>query len=98
MEFSVLVETRIKPYLAQVDAEARREVQRKRYKRNQVFGLMVVAAAILVWWLFHTNPGWIFRSERRSAGLLPGRRPRAPRRRDSRPYREREDRIIAEPG
>jgi hypothetical protein len=60
MEFSVLVETRIKPYLAQVDAEARREVQRKRHKRNQVFGLMVVAAAILVWWLFHTSPGWIF--------------------------------------
>jgi hypothetical protein len=43
-----------------VDAEARREVQRKAFKRNQVFGLMLVAAAILVWWLFHTNPGWIF--------------------------------------
>jgi hypothetical protein len=55
-----LVDTRIKPYLEQVDAEARRELQRKKYKRNQVFGLMLVAAAILVWWLFHTNPVWIF--------------------------------------
>ena len=55
-----LVDTRIKPYLEKVDAETRREAQRKRYKRNQVFGLVLVAAAILVWWLFHTNPGWIF--------------------------------------
>jgi hypothetical protein len=53
-----LVDTRTKPYLAQLDAAARREGQRKRYKRNQVFGLMIVAAVILVWWLFHTNPGW----------------------------------------
>jgi hypothetical protein len=43
-----------------MEAEARREGQRRRYKRNQVFGLMLIAAAILVWWLFHTNPGWIF--------------------------------------
>ena len=59
-EISQLVDTRTKPYLAQVDAEARREGQRRRYKRNQIFGLMLIAAAILVWWLFHTNPGWIF--------------------------------------
>jgi hypothetical protein len=59
-EISQLVDTRTKPYLAQIDAEARREGQRRRYKRNQIFGLMLVAAAILVWWLFHTNPGWIF--------------------------------------
>jgi hypothetical protein len=55
-----LVDTRIKPYLAQVDAAARREGQRRRYKRNQIIGLMLIAAAILTWWLFHTNPGWIF--------------------------------------
>lgn len=61
-EICILVDTRTKPYLAQVDAAARREVQRKRFKRNQVFGLMLVAAAILTWWLFHTNPGWIFPS------------------------------------
>jgi hypothetical protein len=60
LEICAVVDTRIKPYLAQVDAAARREVQRKRYKRNQVFGLMLVAAAILIWWLFHTNSGWIF--------------------------------------
>jgi hypothetical protein len=45
-----------------VDAEARRDGQRKRYKRNQVFGLLLIATAILVWWLFHTNSGWIFPS------------------------------------
>jgi hypothetical protein len=22
--------------------------------------LLIIAAAILVWWLFHTNPRWIF--------------------------------------
>ena len=60
LEICVLVDTRIKSYLAQVDAEARRYEQRKRYKRNQIFGLMLIAAAILVWWLFHTNRGWIF--------------------------------------
>jgi membrane protein YdbS with pleckstrin-like domain len=55
-----MVEYRIKPYDQQVAEKARREVQRLAYRRNQVLGLLLVAAAILAWWLFHTNPKWIF--------------------------------------
>jgi uncharacterized ion transporter superfamily protein YfcC len=59
-ENSVMVETRIKPYREQVAEEIRRAEQKRLYRRNQVFGLMLVVAAILVWGLFHTNPKWIF--------------------------------------
>ncbi len=55
-----MVETRIKPYREQVAEQERREEQRRAFRRNQVFGLLMVAAAILVWWLLHTNPRWIF--------------------------------------
>lgn len=55
-----MVETRIKPYREQVAEETRRAAQTRAYKRNQVFGVLMVAASVLVWWLFHTNPKWIF--------------------------------------
>jgi hypothetical protein len=55
-----MVQTRIKPYLQQVTEMARRAEQTRLYRRNQIIGLVMVAAAILVWWLFHTNPNWIF--------------------------------------
>jgi hypothetical protein len=55
-----MVETRIKPYHEQQAEEARRAEQTRRYRRNQVFGLLLVTAAILIWTLFHTNPKWIF--------------------------------------
>jgi hypothetical protein len=55
-----MVDRRIKPYLEEQAGLARRAEQARVYRRNQVFGLIMVAAAILVWWLFHTNPGWIF--------------------------------------
>jgi hypothetical protein len=55
-----MVQTRIKAYLQQVAEKARRAEQTRAYRRNQVLGLLLVAAAILVWWLFHTNPAWIF--------------------------------------
>ena len=55
-----MVEYRIKPHDQQVAEKARREEQRRVYRRNQVLGLLLVAAAILAWWLFHTNPKWIF--------------------------------------
>jgi hypothetical protein len=53
-------EGRIKPHLEQVDAQARRAEQTRAFRRNQVFGLLIVAAAILIFWLFRTNPRWIF--------------------------------------
>jgi hypothetical protein len=55
-----MVETRIKPYGQQVDELERRKQQLWVFRRNQVFGVLLVAAAILLWWLFHTNPSWIF--------------------------------------
>jgi hypothetical protein len=55
-----VVDARIKPYSEQEAERARRDEQRRVYRRNQVFGLLIVAAAILAWWLVHTNPKWIF--------------------------------------
>jgi hypothetical protein len=55
-----MVQTQIKPHLTERDEAARRERQRRIYRRNQVFGLLMIAAAIVGWWLFHTNPAWIF--------------------------------------
>jgi hypothetical protein len=55
-----LVESRIKPYYEQVAEEARRAAQTRKFRRNQVFGLLLVAAAIVAWWLVHASPGWLF--------------------------------------
>jgi hypothetical protein len=54
------VQTRIKPYDQQVAEQARRAEQTRLYRRNQALGLVLLAAAICLWWLFHTNPKWIF--------------------------------------
>jgi len=55
-----MVETRIKPYFEEQAEKAAREEQTRLYRRNQVIGLVLVALAILVFWLFRTNPKWIF--------------------------------------
>jgi hypothetical protein len=55
-----VVQRRIKPYQQQVAEQARRAAQRRIYRRNQVVGLVMVAAVICAWWLVHTNPKWIF--------------------------------------
>ena len=54
-----MVERRIKPYFEEQAENARRAAQTQLYKRNQVIGLVLVALAILVFWLFRTNPKWI---------------------------------------
>ena len=59
-ESRTVVETRIKPYYQEVAEKAARIVELRRYRRNQVFGLVLVAAAILLWCLLRTNPRWIF--------------------------------------
>jgi hypothetical protein len=51
---------RIKPYLEQQAVQQARDRQRQLARRNQVFGLLIIAALICAWWLFHTNPKWIF--------------------------------------
>ena len=43
-----MVQTRIKPHYQQVAEKARRREQTRVYRRNQVFGLLLVAAAILL--------------------------------------------------
>jgi len=55
-----MVDRRIKPFKQQAVEQARRAAQRRVFRRNQVFGLLLIALAILVWRLFHTNAGWIF--------------------------------------
>ena len=55
-----MVQTRIKPYFEEQAEKARRAAQTRVYKRNQAIGLVLVAVAILVFWLFRTNPKWIF--------------------------------------
>lgn len=55
-----MVSTRIKPHQQQLAEQERRLAQRRAFIRNQTIGLLILAAIILVWWLFHTNPKWIF--------------------------------------
>ena len=55
-----MVERRIKPYNEEQAEKAARAEQTRVFRRNQVFGLIIVAAAICLWWLLHTNPKWIF--------------------------------------
>lgn len=55
-----MTEDRIKPHFEQSTEEERRAHQVRLYRRNQVFGLLIIAAAIVAWWLFQTNPSWIF--------------------------------------
>jgi hypothetical protein len=54
------LQTRIKPYFQQVAEKAGRIEQLRVYRRNQVFGLLLAAAVILLAALLRTNPLWIF--------------------------------------
>lgn len=55
-----MVDSRIKPHHEQVAEHERRAAQEYAFQRNQAFGLVMLAAAACLWWLFHTNPKWIF--------------------------------------
>ncbi|HET7103380.1 MAG TPA: hypothetical protein VFI20_04785 [Terracidiphilus sp.] len=55
-----MAEHRIQPHHEQAAAAERRRQQRHAFTRNQVLGMLILAAVICAWWLFHTNPGWIF--------------------------------------
>jgi len=54
-----MVETRIKPHAEQEAEREKRAEQQRTFRRNQVFGLLILAAAICAWWLWNTNPKWI---------------------------------------
>ena len=48
------------PQQHQLVAEGLREAgQRRRFRRNQIFGLLIIAALILLSWLLRTQSGWI---------------------------------------
>jgi len=55
-----MVQTRIKPYAQEAAEKTARLAQQRVYRRNQVMGLLLVAAVILFLWLLRTNPKWIF--------------------------------------
>jgi hypothetical protein len=55
-----MAETRIKPYYEQVAEREARERQVCAYRRNQIYGLVILAGLVCLWWLVHTNPKWIF--------------------------------------
>lgn len=55
-----MVNTRIKPHRQQTEESARRVEQRRLFRRNQIFGLLIAALLVILWTLLHTNPAWIF--------------------------------------
>lgn len=55
-----MVEIRIKPYAQQAAEKQRRAELRKTYQRNQVFGVLIIAAVIAGYWLILTHRAWIF--------------------------------------
>lgn len=57
---ATVADTRIKPYQQQVAEQQARARQARAFRRNQIFGLLILAAAVCLWWLSHTNPRWIF--------------------------------------
>jgi hypothetical protein len=49
-----------RPHREIEDERERRRLQTRLYRRNQAIGVLLVAAAILLWRLFHTPLSWIF--------------------------------------
>lgn len=55
-----MVTARIKPHSEQMEENARREEQKRQFRRNQIFGLLIAAVLVILWTLWHTNRAWIF--------------------------------------
>lgn len=55
-----MVNARIKPHSQQLEENARRAEQRRLFRRNQIFGLLIAAVLVILWTLLHTNRAWIF--------------------------------------
>jgi hypothetical protein len=51
---------RLESYSLQQERKARRDQQRRLFRRNQAIGLLVAAAAVLVYRLLYTPSGWLF--------------------------------------
>lgn len=55
-----MVQLHITPYNEQIAEREQRERQVALFRRRQVFGLLIVAAAILVYWLIRGRHDWLF--------------------------------------
>lgn len=55
-----MVDRRIKPYFEEQAELEQRAAQTRAFRRNEAIGLVLVAVGILVFWVFRTNPKWIF--------------------------------------
>jgi hypothetical protein len=55
-----MVVLRIKPYRQQVAEEQGRARQPALFRRRQVWGLLAIAAAILLYWLLRGRRDWLF--------------------------------------
>jgi len=55
-----MITGRIKPHQQQAEENVRRAEQRRQFRRNQIFGLLIAAVLVIVWTLYHSNRGWIF--------------------------------------
>ena len=54
------METQLKPHNIHREQNARRDLQRRAFHRNQAIGLLLAAAAVLAYRLMHTPSGWLF--------------------------------------
>ena len=52
-----MINARIKPHRQQVEESERQAEQRRLFRRNQIFGLLM--AVVILWTLLHTNRAWI---------------------------------------
>ena len=57
-----MLQSRMKPYAQQATENSRRWEQLRTSRRNQIFGVLLIALAILLVALLRTNPRWIFPS------------------------------------
>lgn len=55
-----MVQTRIQPLHRQQAERARRAGQQRLFRRNQMAGLLLLAALICLWTLLRTHSSWIF--------------------------------------
>jgi len=54
------VDNRLQSLDVQQQRAARRDEQRRLFRRNQAIGLLLIALAVLIYRLLHTPSGWIF--------------------------------------
>jgi hypothetical protein len=54
------MDQRLESYQIQQRRKSSREQQRRLFHRNQAIGLLLAAAAVLIYRMMHTPAGWLF--------------------------------------